>query len=295
MSSLKQRLLLHLTLHICMRMQVTTIRSLSDSPDKLTRLNSQLGTSDDLLKRSLAVLPDVLSTLDPAAYTLGWLFILCVIPALAPCPSPPGARAVGGHRCTHPTRSARWARGTPARALSLVFTKSAECYVSGVGSLMSWSLGMRPAHVQSSSLVPAPTVAANSAPSSVAASQAVALSVTPFGLEPLKLVFVRLLQKDAPSRPRIVLTGGDGGWRERRDKVGEEAANPAIGYETFLALATHFVDRCTPQQLHVNPGKCDTTPPQPSPFALPTCACSSRRKHGRIAALARVSQRHMNS
>jgi hypothetical protein len=159
--------LLHLTrLDVAseLRVQVTTIRSLSDSPDKLTRLNAQLGTSDDLLKRSLAVLPDVLSTLDPAAFTLGWLFILCV--------SPLALALASMHRSRAP--------GTDARHAT---------------------------------------------------------------------------------------TTGGGGWPENRDKVGEEAANAAIGHETFLTLATLFIDRCTPQQLHVNPDKCN--PPPPSHLRMP--------------------------
>ena len=103
--------------------QVTTIRSLSDTSDKLNQLNSQLRTSDDLLKRSLAVLPDVLSTLDPTAFTLGWLFILCVsfLPLAPPsCVSPLdtstpsrgglSARAGGGG-----SAETRWARRRPTQ------------------------------------------------------------------------------------------------------------------------------------------------------------------------------------
>jgi hypothetical protein len=67
--------------------------------------------------------------------------------------------------------------------------------------------------------------------------------------------FLRLSTRHFHSLPRRPERAG-WGWRERRDKVGEEAANPAIGHETFLNLASLFIDRCAPKQLRVNPDKC---------------------------------------
>jgi hypothetical protein len=53
---------------------------MSDTPEKLIQLNTHLKGSDDALKRSLPVLNDQLALLDPAQYTLGWLYILYVAP-----------------------------------------------------------------------------------------------------------------------------------------------------------------------------------------------------------------------
>jgi len=49
----------------------------------------------------------------------------------------------------HPyARSARWACVIPARALSLAFHVPLVCYAYGIGSSMSWSLDIHPAHTR---------------------------------------------------------------------------------------------------------------------------------------------------
>ena len=56
--------------------------------------------------------------------------------------------------------------------------------------------------------------------------------------------------------------------------MGEEAANPAIGHETFLNLASLFIDRCAPKQLRVNPDKCAAPSHSllaPPPYPPPAC------------------------
>lgn len=63
-----------------------TIRSMSDTPEKLIQLNTHLKVSDDALKRSLPVLNDQLALLDPAQYTLGWLYILNTMAGESPPP-----------------------------------------------------------------------------------------------------------------------------------------------------------------------------------------------------------------
>mmetsp|Transcript_14250 Transcript_14250/g.30526 ORF Transcript_14250/g.30526 Transcript_14250/m.30526 type:complete len:473 (-) Transcript_14250:192-1610(-) len=64
----------------------TTVWSLSDTPEKLAQLNTHLKGSDDMLKRSIPVLNDLLAMLDPSKYTLAWLYILDTMGGESPPP-----------------------------------------------------------------------------------------------------------------------------------------------------------------------------------------------------------------